>query len=1017
MQYDFRETQSFQIERRFSDQHYHRSQAQSQQHATRTNRQPPRDFPTRQHREPHFEDSNIDNRHRQAPPQGEALMRTRNRRNSSQPHSMANREYREDLRAHPQSTFENNPHRADFLSYENKIGDNFMTQPLPHSSMTPSYSGSQHHSNLMRHRTTSHQSYWSEQSHHDVNLRNTPSQTANVAPIKSHQSFHDSGPSRNQPLETEANTLRKTWEGSAYLSADPKKQKQDSHQESQYHLPEHRGFGQPPTYSYQQPQSQDPASSHKRTFPVTNPHRDERDLRGQQIGISPIDPKTGHYHYEHPMSSRPLRPSPQFPSHSSLRSLYPQPDQSRSSAQSSNPSRAGPISPQPASPASTENVNVKRQKHFLQDRDRVGQSSQSRNEHMHMAPLGSDRWRQDISTSPQGTSNAKYESWSSQMEVDPETGPRHWESSEKRRSYNIRDIIEHDYASQRTGDFTTSWLQTPKSLVSMSSNNPSVSTRHKPPPITTPGGGSIGGRLERPTTASDSELRFPPESHQVSEPRSRLVETEIAPAHSDINPTTSMTSQGGQYSPSNEPTPTSPTFYGLRGGDSDYNSVNSKIDNAVRNLKYPSAPTSPSLGSQSQLGKEGYYRKVDLEELYALWRSQYLLERKEVSEEVKPTTTEDTVEKGESMSSDGIDKNEEVWQHRDAEPDNGQSTNKNIMWRTKEGSRSLNENEQPRDEMTRSSSLAKDSSNKNVSNMVRFYQGNKNMSDGENFADSEEEEDEGGTEEENEDEDEDDLDDDGEEEDLDDEDDLGDLEEGEVREDEDDLLEEDDDMQEEEYDMQEEGIVKPENIDDLQEDGMEGNSDEMTQNEPGNPDSDNQDFSTGITDDSAKTGILSLRGNPRRMRVLESKNHRCLECGKRFSRPSQLKPHQCPMCQKHFNVASNLKRHIRTHTSTKRKSLHGGSMVFRSFPHSLQVKLEDSVSQPSSSSATTTNSAQPPQTSSSPPPPPSRTTLQPSERLRWVSTETPSTGSIAATHRTRAAKQSKKLKKGKSDEK
>ncbi|KAF8954287.1 hypothetical protein BGZ46_002971 [Entomortierella lignicola] len=919
MQYDFRETQSFQIERTFSDQHYHRSQAQSQQHATRTIRQPPHDFPTRQHREPHFEDSNIDNRHRQAPSQGEALMRTRNRRNSSQPHSMANREHREDLR----------------------------------------------------------------------------------------------GPSRNQPLETEANTLRKPWEGSAYLSADPKKQKQDSHQELQYHLPEHRGFGQPQTYSYQQPQSQDPASSHKRTFPMTNLHRDERDLRGQQIGISPIDPKTGHYHYEHPMSSRPLRPSPQFPSHSSLRSLYPQPDQSRSSAQSSNPSRAGPISPQPASPASTENVNVKRQKHFLQDRDRVGQSSQLRNEHMYMAPLSSDRWRQDISTSPQGTSNAKYESWSSQMEVDPETGPRHWESSEKRRSYDIRDIIEHDYASQRTGDLdhTTSWLQTPKSSVSMSSNNPSVSTRHKPTPITTPGGGSIGGRLERPTTASDSELRFPPESHQVSEPRSRLVETEIAPARSDINPTTSMTSQGGQNSPSNESTPTSPTFYGLRGGDSDYNSVNSKIDNAVRNLKYPSAPTSPSLGSQCQLGKEGYYRKVDLEELYALWRSQYLLERKEVSEEVKPTTTEDTVEKGESMSSDGVDKNEEVWQHRDAEPDNGQSTNKDIMWRTKEGSRSLNENEQPRDEMTGSSSLAKDSSNKNVSNMMGFYQGNKNMSDGENLADSEEEEDEGGTEEENEEEKEEDLDDDGEEEeDLDDEDDLGDLEEGEVREDEDDLLEEDDDMQEE-------GIVKPENIDDLQEDGMEGNSDDMTQNEPGNPDSDNQDFSTGITDDSAKTGILSLRGNPRRMRVLESKNHRCLECGKRFSRPSQLKPHQCPMCQKHFNVASNLKRHIRTHTSTKRKSLHGSSMVFRSFPHGFQVKLEDSVSQPSSSSATTTNSAQPPQTSSSPPPPPSRTTLQPSERLRWVSTETPSTGSIAATHRTRAAKQSKKLKKGKSDEK
>ncbi|KAF9350078.1 hypothetical protein BGX26_011694 [Mortierella sp. AD094] len=185
----------------------------------------------------------------------------------------------------------------------------------------------------------------------------------------------------------------------------------------------------------------------------------------------------------------------------------------------------------------------------------------------------------------------------------------------------------------------------------------------------------------------------------------------------------------------------------------------------------------------------------------------------------------------------------------------------------------------------------------------------------------------------------------------------------------------------------------------------------MTSRDVGGSESD-QDQST-----RAKTGDPSTSSNPRRLRAAESKNHWCGECGKRFSRPSQLvthslthsgeKPHQCPMCQKHFNVASNLKRHIRTHTNTKRKSLRNGSMVFRSFSHGFQVRLgpvgqsgseefrtnsRNVISQPSSSSATTT---------------PSQTTLQPSGRLYWVNAETPESSSLATSLQARAAKRPK----------
>ncbi|KAF9411918.1 hypothetical protein BGZ94_001195 [Podila epigama] len=60
----------------------------------------------------------------------------------------------------------------------------------------------------------------------------------------------------------------------------------------------------------------------------------------------------------------------------------------------------------------------------------------------------------------------------------------------------------------------------------------------------------------------------------------------------------------------------------------------------------------------------------------------------------------------------------------------------------------------------------------------------------------------------------------------------------------------------------------------------------------------------------------------RRIRVRETKNHYCEQCGKRFSRPSQLLTH---------SFTHSGERHIRTHSTSRRKSSKIGSLLFRGF--------------------------------------------------------------------------------------
>ncbi|KAG0289293.1 hypothetical protein BGZ98_003909, partial [Dissophora globulifera] len=139
-------------------------------------------------------------------------------------------------------------------------------------------------------------------------------------------------------------------------------------------------------------------------------------------------------------------------------------------------------------------------------------------------------------------------------------------------------------------------------------------------------------------------------------------------------------------------------------------------------------------------------------------------------------------------------------------------------------------------------------------------------------------------------------------------------------------------------------------------------------------------------------------GGARQVRLRESKNHECGACGKKFSRPSQLqthlfmhsgeKPYQCSMCQKHFNVSSNLKRHIKTHFSTKRKSSRNGSMVFRSFSNGFTIKQSQESSRYDMAEIGAGGALRRHST----------TVLQPSDRLRWMNTETLFSGTTAESH-------------------
>ncbi|KAI8594429.1 hypothetical protein EDD21DRAFT_421748 [Dissophora ornata] len=118
------------------------------------------------------------------------------------------------------------------------------------------------------------------------------------------------------------------------------------------------------------------------------------------------------------------------------------------------------------------------------------------------------------------------------------------------------------------------------------------------------------------------------------------------------------------------------------------------------------------------------------------------------------------------------------------------------------------------------------------------------------------------------------------------------------------------------------------------------------------------------------------------------------------------------MCQKPFNVASNLKRHVRTHTNTKRKSSKNGSMVFRSFSHGALHKQSHGSGGPSGSGPEPTHAKSPSASSSSSSNTAASTTtsrrqlsLQQSDQLRWMNTETLVSGTMAASHQRAALKE------------
>ncbi|KAG0308127.1 hypothetical protein BGZ99_001263 [Dissophora globulifera] len=171
-------------------------------------------------------------------------------------------------------------------------------------------------------------------------------------------------------------------------------------------------------------------------------------------------------------------------------------------------------------------------------------------------------------------------------------------------------------------------------------------------------------------------------------------------------------------------------------------------------------------------------------------------------------------------------------------------------------------------------------------------------------------------------------------------------------------------------------------------------------NDPFQSDGSASQKGSAIITTKSSTSIVhsGTSGGARQARLREGKNHECGACGKKFSRPSQLqthlfmhsgeKPHQCSMCHKHFNVSSNLKRHIKTHFSTKRKSSRNGSMVFRSFSNGFTIKQSQESSRYDMAEIGAGGALRRHST----------TVLQPSDRLRWMNTETLFSGTTAESH-------------------
>ncbi|KAF9113170.1 hypothetical protein BGX27_002075 [Mortierella sp. AM989] len=427
-------------------------------------------------------------------------------------------------------------------------------------------------------------------------------------------------------------------------------------------------------------------------------------------------------------------------------------------------------------------------------------------------------------------------------------------------------------------------------------------------------------------------------------------------------------------------TATIPGIRGLPGGAASHSMMDS-ADSSIKALRtsafQDAHDTLPRSGYSWQLGHEGYYYKNDLEELYSLWRSQYfsnepsplslhhIQQRK--SDEGRSAifeATVDPVENKDTSSSVSVNKGKGVWRHMSVGPsycgsDDTKFKKKEDVQRERYVSVTAKGIDNNKSKDARWNSIAQAHLNKSTAGSYHINADIK--STGISEEEDVEEDEEGGRE-----------------------------EEEEVEE-----YNSDGDLQEELTGKDAAGSgrsLKDQDADYNYRKGSQASS------------SVNGDNTTSKTMDRD----LTPNGNPRRLRVQESKNHRCEECGKLFSRPSQLtthsfthsgeKPHQCPMCQKHFNVASNLKRHIRTHNNSKRKSLRNGSMVFRGFSQGYQIRLNPIASSGSRESGSKGDGA----VSQS-----AQSTLQPSDRLRWVSTETPFSGSIAASHKTQKSKKSK----------